>query len=240
MNAQHRSLHSFALAAMLLALLGGVAFAQAPADAEGDGTRAVRIIEGAPGQPPDTPGSLAAPTTPPPVTTLDVRAARIRAENEAGLTLSIEPDVELALGAQVFVRVASRKAGYLILVDVDPTGKLTQIYPNRYMLEHRDNAESLNLIKAGQTVTLPNRDNPYAGFEFVTAPPAGIAMLVAILSDRPVHLLDLPDVGPPGNGQRTFDQISEVAQRLRIAHADGSIAPEGPRWSFDAKLYVVK
>jgi len=240
MTAQHRSLNLFAVTAVLIAMLSGSALAQAPAAAEGDGTRAVRIIEGAPGQPAEPPGSLAAPTSPPPVATLDVRATSIRAENEAGLALSIEPDVELALGARVFVRVATKKAGYLILVDVDPTGKLTQIYPNRYTLEHRDNQESLNLIKTGQTVTLPNRDNPYAGFEFVTAPPAGIAMLVAILSDRPVHLLDLPDVGPPGAGQATFDQISEVARRLRIAHQDGSIAPEGPRWSFDAKLYVVK
>jgi Domain of unknown function (DUF4384) len=227
----------FVLALAALASLIGPALAQ-----DDEATRAVRIIEGAPGQTPapETPGTLVAPTSPPPVATLDIRQIAIRAENDAGLELSILPDVELAAGTKVTVRVATRKQGYLILVDVDPTGKLTQVYPNRHMLERRDNQESLNLIKAGQAIMIPNRDNPYAGFEFVASPPAGIAMLVAILSDRPVHLLDLPDVTPPGSGQASFDQLSEVARRLRIAREDGSIAPDGPRWSFDAKLYLVK
>jgi len=202
---------------------------------------AAPAVQGAPA------GDVAALSPPPssrrkPLTAaeLDALSERVKLANPADLAVEILPGSEITVGAKVSFRITTKKPGYLILVDVDPTGKLTQIYPNRYTLEHRDNQESLNLIKTGQTVTLPNRDNPYAGFEFVTAPPAGIAMLVAILSDRPVHLLDLPDVGPPGAGQATFDQISEVARRLRIAHQDGSIAPEGPRWSFDAKLYVVK
>jgi hypothetical protein len=227
----------FAIPLAALVILGGSARAQ-----DDEATRAVRIIEGAPGQAPapSAPGTLVAPTSPPPVAAVDIRQTAIRAENDAGLELSILPDVELAAGTKVALRVATKKQGYLILVDVDPAGKLTQIYPNRHMLERRDNQESLNLIKVGQALTIPNRDNPYAGFEFVASPPAGVAMLVAILSDRPVHLLDLPDVAPPGSGQVSFDQLSEVARRLRIAREDGSIAPEGPRWSFDAKLYLVK
>lgn len=236
------ALKRLAIALTALAVLSAPARAQ-----DDDATRAVRIIEGAPGQTPTAPGQspaapgpLVAPTPPPPVANLDIRQTVIRAENDAGLTLSILPDIELAAGTKVEVRVATKKQGYLILVDVDPSGKLTQIYPNRHTLERRDNQESLNLIKAGQTVTIPNRDNPYAGFEFIASPPAGIAMLVAILSERPVHLMDLPDVAAPGNGQAAFDQISEGARRLRIAREDGSIAPEGPRLAFDAKLYLVK
>jgi hypothetical protein len=235
MIARDTALKPLAIALAACAMLSTFALAQ-----DDDATRAVRIIEGAPGQAPAAPGSLAAPTNPPPVASLDIRHTIIRAENDAGLALSILPDVELAAGTKVTVRVATKTQGYLVLVDVDPAGKLTQIYPNRHTLERRDNQESLNLIKSGQAVTIPNRDNPYAGFEFIASPPAGIAMLVAILSDRPVHLMDLPDVAPPGHGQAAFDQISEVARRLRIAREDGSIAPEGPRWSFDAKLYLVK
>jgi hypothetical protein len=237
MRARHTALRLFAIPLTALAIFGGPVLGQ-----DDEATRAVRIIEGAPGQAatPSAPGTLVAPTSPPPVATIDIHQTSIRAENEAGLELSILPDVELVAGTKVALRVATKKQGYLILVDVDPAGKLTQIYPNRHMLERRDNQESLNLIKAGQAVTIPNRDNPYAGFEFVASPPAGVAMLVAILSDRPVHLLDLPDVAPPGSGQVSFDQLSETARRLRIAREDGSIAPEGPRWSFDAKLYLVK
>ena len=62
--------------------------------------------------------------------------------------------------------------------------------------------------------------------------------MVAILSDRPVHLVDLPDVVPPQNGQAALDQIMEVARQLRIAREDGGLAET--KWSFDAKLYLVK
>jgi len=218
-------------------------------------SRGVRIIDGAPGQAPPDPApsnltpapplstpmpSLGTPSPGPAAPDIDIRQTRIRAENPAGLELEILPDLELSTGTKVYVRVATRKQGYLILVDVDPTGKLTQIYPNRHMLERRDNPEGLNLTKAGQSVTIPNRANPYAGFEFVASPPVGVAMLVAILSDRPVHLVDLPDIPPPAIGQAAFDQLLQVARGLRIARSDEVGVFEAPTWSFDAKLYVVK
>jgi hypothetical protein len=201
---------------------------------DSDNTRAVRIIDGSAGQP-------AAPAlTAPPMGDVDIRRMSIKSENAAGLDLSILPDVELATGSRVTLRVATKKPGYLILVDIDPAGKLTQIYPNRHSLQTRESRESLNLIKPGEAVTIPNRDNPYAGFEFVASPPAGVAMIVAILSDRPVHLIDLPDVAPPQTGQTAFDQLAEVARQLRIAREDSPGTLQEPKWSFDAKLYVVK
>jgi uncharacterized protein DUF4384 len=210
----------------------GLAVMALPALAQDD-TRAVRIIEGAPGQP-------VTPASPPPMGNIDIRQTAIRADNPAGLELAILPDLELAAGTRVTLRVATRKQGYLVLVDVDPTGKLTQIFPNRHTLERRDNPEMLNLIKPGQPVTIPNQHNPYAGFEFVASPPAGVAMLVAILSDKPVHILDLPDISPPQAGQAAFDQLLQVARGLRIAREDGNQALEEPIWSFAAKLYFVK
>lgn len=198
-----------------------------------DDTRGVRIIEGTQGQP-------VAPASPPPMGNIDIRQTAIRADNPAGLELAILPDLELAAGTRVTLRVATKKQGYLILVDVDPSGKLTQIYPNRHTLERRDNPEMLNFIKPGQLVTIPNQSNPYAGFEFVASPPAGVAMLVAILSDKPVHIMDLPDISPPQAGQAAFDQLLEGARRLRIAREDGNAALEEPTWSFEAKLYLVK
>ena len=87
---------------------------------------------------------------------------------------------------------------------------------------------------------IPRRDDPFAGFEFVASPPAGVAMIVAILSDRPVHLVDLPDNAPPHSGQASFDQLFEVARQLRIAREDQPGTLQEPKWSFDAKLYVVR
>src|SRR5215213_7575505 len=217
---------SFAIGLIGLAVFGFPTLAQ-------EDTRAVRIIEGTPGQP-------AAPASPPPMGNIDIRQTMLRADNPAGLNVAILPDLELSAGTKVTLRVATQKQGYLILVDVDPSGKLTQIYPNRHTLERRDNPETLNLIKPGQLVTIPNHSNPYAGFEFVASPPAGVAMLIAILSDKPVHMMDLPDISPPQVGQAAFDQLLEVAKRLRIAREDGNAALEQPSWSFEAKLYRVK
>jgi hypothetical protein len=200
---------------------------------DGENNRAVRIIEGPPGQPAAPPVAGA-----PPMGNVDIRQSSIKVQNPAGVELAILPDVELAAGSLVSLRIATRQQGYLIVVDVDPTGKLNQIYPNRHSLQVRESRETLNLIKPGQPITIPNRDNPYAGFEFVASPPSGVAMLVAILSDRPVHLIDLPDVVPPQNGQAAFDQLMEVARQLRVAREDGELAEA--KWSFDAKLYLVK
>jgi hypothetical protein len=223
-----RTLVAGALAAACVAL---------PANAQledNDNSRAVRIIETPPGQP-AAPGSpaLAAP----PMGSVDIRRP-IKVQNPAGVELAVLPDVEVVPGTRVSLRIATKQQGYLIVVDVDPTGKLTQIYPNRHSLQVRDSRETLNLIKPGQPITIPNRDNPFAGFEFVASQPAGVGMLVAILSDRPVHLVDLPDIAPPHNGQTAFDQLMEVARRLRIAREDGALAEA--KWSFDAKLYLVK
>ena len=223
-----RTLVAGALAAACVAL---------PANAQledNDNSRAVRIIETPPGQP-AAPGSpaLAAP----PMGSVDIRRP-IKVQNPAGVELAVLPDVELVPGTRVSLRIATKQQGYLIVVDVDPTGKLTQIYPNRHSLQVRDSRETLNLIKPGQPITIPNRDNPFAGFEFVASLPAGVGMLVAILSDRPVHLIDLPDIAPPHNGQTAFDQLMEVARQLRIAREDGRLVEA--KWSFDAKLYLVK
>lgn len=198
-----------------------------------DNSRAVRIIETPPGQPAAPPPVVSAP----PMGDVDIRRP-IKVQNPAGVELAILPDVELSAGTRVSLRIATKQQGYLIIVDVDPTGKLTQIYPNRHSLQLLESRETLNLIKPGQPITIPNRHNPFAGFEFVASPPSGVAMLVAILSDRPVHLVDLPDVVPPQNGQAALDQLMEVARQLRIAREDGGLAET--KWSFDAKLYLVK
>jgi hypothetical protein len=238
--------HAFIASSIVAAgLLGLAALAQAQSQTPGDdkardeeNTRAVRIIEGT------APGSTAQPAAPavtaPPMGNVDIRQVSIKCDNAAGLDLAILPDVELATGSRVTLRIATKKQGYLVLVDIDPAGKLTQIYPNRHSLQTQEAREALNLIKPGQTVTIPNRDNPFAGFEFIAAPPTGVAMIVAILSDRPVHLIDLPDVAPPQTGQAAFDQLADVARQLRIAREDGSGTLQEPKWSFDAKLYLVK
>lgn len=205
-------------------------------------------------RPPQPPTAAVAPVAPPrpetgqatlgPVPPVDLGAmqASLKAKNSAGVVVEILPRTELRVGEKIALRVASKKQGYLVLVDVDAAGKLTQIYPNRRsLLTAQDGQESANLIKPGRPITIPEVGNPFAGFEFVAAPPTGVAMVVAILSNRPVQMLDLPDIpaGMVGQGA-AINYLTDWTSNLRIARADASGRLEEAVWSFDAKLYVIR
>lgn len=227
-----------------------------------DGSRAVRIIEEPPASvppsaPPPTlqpPPPLIAPATPSrpdpgqaalgpaPPPDLGAMQASLMAKNSAGVVIEILPYTELRIGQKIALRVATKKQGYLVLVDVDATGKLTQIYPNRRsLLTAQDGQDSANLIKPGRPITIPEVGNPYAGFEFIAAAPAGVAMVVAILSDRPVQILDLPDIPTSLVGQEAaISYLTDWTRNLRIARAEASGRLEEANWSFDAKLYVIR
>ena len=168
-------------------------------------------------------------------------ATELKADNTAGLSVQILPGAELALGTTIAFQVTTKKPGYLILVDVDASGKLTQIYPNQRSVMALGARESSNLIKPGRAVTIPDSSNPYAGFTFVAEPPVGVAMVVAVLSDHPVQLLDLPDVLQTLAGQdEALRYLYGVTHDLRIVGSDSGDALEQATWSFDAKFYVIK
>src|SRR5262245_45592841 len=80
-----------------------------------------------------------------------------KAANAAGLSLEISPDVDIPIGTKVSFRVSTKKEGYLVLVDVDPSGKLTQIYPNPMSLMTAGTSRpNSNLVKPGKPVVIPN------------------------------------------------------------------------------------
>jgi hypothetical protein len=214
-----------------LGLVCGV-FLLAPAMAQNaDDTRGVRIMED------KQPDNRLLGTRP---AVLD--QASLKADNSAGVSLDMLPGTELPVGTQISFRVTAKKPGYLILVDVDAAGKVSQIYPNASsLLRPRGMDEVLNRIKPGQRVTIPQAGNPFAGFIFVASPPTGVAMIVAILSDRPVQLLDLPDVPTPLAGRAdALKYLTDVARTLRVASAEGGGRFSQPNWSFSAKFYQVK
>jgi len=194
----------------------------------GDQTRGVRIIEG--------PQQSPVPVAPP----MRVDQASLKAENPAGLALDILPGTEFNVGSQISFRIASKRPGYLILVDVDATGKLSQIYPNAAaLLTPQAATGAVNRIIPGQTVTIPQVGNPYSGFAYVVSPPSGVAMTLAVLSDQPVQVIDLPDVPPNMVGRAdALKYLTDAAQTLRVAGTGRGFAV--PKWSFDAKFYVVK
>jgi Domain of unknown function (DUF4384) len=206
-------------------LIATAAFAQAP--------HSVTII-------PDAPEAPSATRTP------DFSAARlellnstIKVENPAGVSVDVMPKLEVPAGSKIGFRIATKRAGYLVLLDVDANGRLTQIFPNPTAATHglRD---ATNLIKPGHALTIPQPGTPYAGFEFVADPPAGIAMVVALLSDKPVQVVDLPDTPPPAFAPGdTLKYVRDQARTLKVANPEGGRL-EQPNWSIEGKFYLIR
>jgi hypothetical protein len=161
--------------------------------------------------------------------------------NSAELSVELLPGLDVAVGARVSFRVTAKKPGYVVLVDVDASGKLTQIYPHPNALAGtRPTRPNANYVQPGKPLQIPASGNDYSGVEYVASLPSGVAMIVAILSDRPVQILDLPDVPSPIAGQaEALAYLTKFASELRIPGANGGRLQEA-RWSFDAKFYAIR
>jgi len=81
------------------------------------------------------------------------------------------------LGETVSFRVRSARAGYLTIVDLDPAGKVTVIFPNRF--------DAANQIRAGEEVVVPTTA---MGFSFQVQEPVGRGVVRAFVTDRPLVL----------------------------------------------------
>jgi hypothetical protein len=215
-----------AVAGLSAAVLAGtVAVAQAP--------RSVTIL-------PDIPEAPAATRAPGISSTrLELLNSTVKVENSAGVSVDLLPKLEVSVGSKIGFRIATKKTGYLILLDVDASGRLTQIFPNPTAATH-GRRDAANLIRPGRPLTLPQLGTPYRGANFVADLPAGIAMVVALLSDKPVHVVDLPDTPPPGFAPGdTLKYVRDQARTLKVPNPDGGRL-EQLNWSIDGKFYLIK
>jgi len=168
-------------------------------------------------------------------------------DNAAGVSIEILPKEQMEIGSKVLFKVTTQKPGYLILLDVDARGRITQIYPNLYSMSNSGNAtmlipagatDSSNLLKPGKPVFIPDMNNPLARFEYVVEPPSGEGVIVALLSPKPAHMVDIPDV--PADQLDAADEVRHVytaAKSLRLAEPNAVLAD--PQWSFEAKVYKI-
>jgi len=159
--------------------------------------------------------------------------------NSANMSLEILPAPTVEVGGKISFGVTSRKKGYLILVDVDAEGRMSQIFPTPELVEQLDERD-INLVKPGVQFVVPTPAARQRGFEYVVAPPTGSAIMVAILSERRVQLLDLPDL--PRKLQGQADALSYLAawtSELRVPDS-GNGKLMSNNWSLDVKSYSIK
>ena len=112
------------------------------------------------------------------------QAERLVAVSEHGVQLDIEPGTSLPLGSSVDIVVESDRDGQLVLLDIDPTGRMVQIFPNRFS----EQGGVPNRIRAGQSLRIPGADG---GFRFSVEPPVGEGMLLAVVTDQSLQLSGL-------------------------------------------------
>jgi hypothetical protein len=158
--------------------------------------------------------------------------------NAANLSLQMSPD-SAEIGTKVSFRVTTKKPGYLLLVDIDAFGRMTQIFPNPEMIVQSQEAAT-NFIKPGEEMLIPNSTAKKLGFEYVMAPPHGTAAMVAILSDRRVQILDLPDNAQKKRTEaETISYLAGWTSGLRVPDpGTGKLQPSN--WSFAIKQYSIK
>ena len=139
------------------------------------------------------------------------RTERLAAAGEEGVRLAIEPGARLPVGSFVDIVVESDRDGHLLLLDIDPSGRMVQIFPNRFSTE----AGVADRIRAGEALRLPGGSG---GFRFSVEPPAGGGMLMALVAEG-----DLPLTGLVSRHkdlaviERPDAYLVELGEALRMA-----------------------
>lgn len=190
---------------------------------------AVRI--GGPQTPPPETNAPAPPAEPPTAPTL---------KNEVGLAFEMFPGKVTPLGSKLSFRVSAQKKGYVILVDVDSSGRVTQIFPNFLSLATSPQSSAKpNQIAARTQVTIPPANSKE--YEFAASPPVGVGMVMAIFSEAPLEVVDLPDVPAALVGQAgAASFVSDAASALRIIPTAAGEEFREPKLSFEARFYVIQ
>jgi len=168
----------------------------------------------------------------------DRKSALADIPNPANLSLQMSPGQSVSVGTKISFRVTTKKPGYLLLVDIDANGTMSQIFPSAEMIAQSPEAAA-NLIRPGEELLIPNSAARKHGFEYVITPPTGEATVVAILSDRRVQIIDLPDSAQQLRTEAEITgDLTRWTSELRIPDpGTGKLQPSN--WSFVIKHYTI-
>lgn len=177
------------------------------------------------------------PDVPPPTPPTTVSVPN----NAAGLTLGFVQGDTIRINQIQQFRASADRPGYLVLLDIDAQGRVTQIFPNARSLKAAGGAASRsNFVPAGKQIVIPNPGNPYEGFEFRADAPAGEGAIVAILSAEPLQSVKIPDQPVTLSRVQALDFFSAVTNELsRKMEVVGVARPAPPEWSFVVSRYRI-
>ena len=164
--------------------------------------------------------------------------SQARTEDSSDVSIDMTAGRTVDVGTEMLFRVSVAKPGYIMLVDIDSQGKMTQIYPRAELLS-RFNKPDINLVKPGDHLQIPSDEQKQQGFKYVVSPPTGSSAVVVILSEKRVQLLDLPDLPQDVKTQAdVINALSKWMEELRIPDATGKLVQTN--WSIAVKPYSIK
>ena len=119
------------------------------------------------------------------------------------------PDYTYASGEDVRVFIETNKDAYVTLLNVDPAGRTTVLFPNEHQ---RD-----NFVAANRTLRVPE---PAATFRIVVGGDVGTELLKVIASTEPRSLFEAGDLSGAGPFQMVRAQPARLARSLTVVMAD--------------------
>jgi hypothetical protein len=161
-------------------------------------------------------------------------------DNPAGLAVDFEQGTELRVGQIAQFRVRTQQQGYLVLLDVGPDGKVTQVFPNARSLSTPTGARrGANLVSPARPLLVPDPSNPYEGFEYKITPPSGEGRLIAIISRDPIRAVTIPDRPTTLDTAAGADLVANIAEELlREPVIAGKVQKR--EWSVAQKSYRIE
>lgn len=162
-----------------------------------------------------------------------------RLANDAQLTLTISPSADDRIGDKLAFRVSAKKNGYLLLIDMDAEGHVTQIFPNFLSVASGAAEADGNRLAANAPVLIPAEGSKL--YEFVASAPPGVGMAFAIFSEAPIQMVDLPDAPPELAGKPEAAEFLRMeADALQIVSPDPGGGFQRPHFSYVAQFYRIR
>ena len=126
------------------------------------------------------------------------------------------PDYTYASGEDVQVFVETNKDAYVTVLNVDPAGETTVLFPNRY--------QSDNFVTAGRALKVPD---PSSRFRIVVSGAVGTELLKVIASTRPAPLFEAQQLNEAGPFQMVRARPAGIARSLAVVMADERTSDSG-------------
>ena len=143
-----------------------------------------------------------------------VRPADARGDGLEVLAWVDRPEYTYASGEEVQVFVETNKDAYVTVLNVDPAGETTVLFPNRYQSDNR--------VAAGRTLQVPD---PAAEFRIVVSGDVGTELLKVIASMERRPLLETLQMADAGPFQVVRAQPARLARSLTVVMSDSNDAP---------------